>query len=195
MQRCAQHGEIYPAGAAEISDKKTRLKSKIDKNRKQCADTSPLGVSPPARRQEKRISETAQNRTLPYRRTGIGQPSSGCRQKILFPARFSCPAPVFCATKMAIASAPLSPNELTNPSMRVAAVKAEMQAVPKEFTAPCTSSFPIYRLDCCSADTSPNRTVRDSSPRRRPYPGGGIRRTGSVSRCGRSSRLPKSAVR
>ena len=65
---------------------------------------------------------------------------------------------------MAIASAPLSPNELTNPSMRVAAVKAEMQAVPKEFTAPCTSSFPIYRLDCCSADTSPNRTVRDSSP-------------------------------
>ena len=58
-----------------------------------------------------------------------------------FLARFCCTTPVFCATKMVTASPPLSPNELANPSMQMSAVKAEMQAVPMEFTAPWTSSF------------------------------------------------------
>ena len=66
---------------------------------------------------------------------------------------------------MAVASAPLSPKELAKPSTRVAAVKALMASSPREFTAPCTSSFPMYKLHICRAVTALKRAVRRSRGR------------------------------
>ena len=56
-------------------------------------------------------------------------------------------APIFCPTSTEVAAEPLSPNELANPSMRLVAVYAAIISVPPVFTAPCTSSLPIYKLD------------------------------------------------
>ena len=74
--------------------------------------------------------------------------------------RSGLPPPVFWATKTDTASAPLSPKELANPSMRVAAVKALMVSVPWAFTAPWTSSLPMYTADWWRADTTPKAAVR-----------------------------------
>lgn len=58
-------------------------------------------------------------------------------------ARRLQPVPMFWPTKTATEAQPLSPNELANPSIRLAAVKAAIVPVPRELTVPWTRSFPM----------------------------------------------------